>query len=277
MVRLSDRAIQREISYRGSGGYCTSKPAMSVAVQRTIGIGACRTHCMAPVARSLAPGQSRLSSTACHKGQVGPWRGGKCGCAVCRNRSNCRPDHACPANSPGPSLVRCHTRRGCRPYRPGPECGHGEGGGIVSARAIGHHGVLPEEGHQEVGNGDVYLFAMAKSAVRPKRIDASGLTGTCLQVQDEAWDAPVEAMEQETAMCPQTRTARSGCVSGAAVGMGPARVPSAFEGLGAAHDLQDLAGDGGLSGLVVGKAQVLQQTVGIVGGLVHGGHAGTVF
>ena len=109
MVRLSDRAIQREISYRGSGGYCTSKPAMSVAVQRTIGIGACRTHCMAPVARSLAPGQSRLSSTACHKGQVGPWRGGKCGCAVCRNRSNCRPDHACPANSPGPSLVRCHT------------------------------------------------------------------------------------------------------------------------------------------------------------------------
>ncbi len=43
------------------------------------------------------------------------------------------------------------------------------------------------------------------------------------------------------------------------------------------HDLLDLVGDGCLMRLVVGQFQVFQKGIGIVGGLVHGGHAGAVF
>ena len=44
-----------------------------------------------------------------------------------------------------------------------------------------------------------------------------------------------------------------------------------------AYYFYNLVGNGSLSGLVVGEAQVFQQLGGVVGGFLHGGHAGTVF
>ena len=49
-----------------------------------------------------------------------------------------------------------------------------------------------------------------------------------------------------------------------------------LQSLSATHDLQDLVGDRRLPGLVVGQLQFLEQAVGVVGGLVHGRHAGAV-
>src|SRR5579863_1024904 len=47
----------------------------------------------------------------------------------------------------------------------------------------------------------------------------------------------------------------------------------AFEGLGPAHDLHQLLGDGGLAGAVVLKREVGDHLFGVVGRAVHGGHA----
>src|SRR5690348_2555649 len=45
---------------------------------------------------------------------------------------------------------------------------------------------------------------------------------------------------------------------------------------GTTDDLGELGSDGGLTCTVVGKTQGLEQLVGVVAGLVHGGHTGAV-
>ena len=51
----------------------------------------------------------------------------------------------------------------------------------------------------------------------------------------------------------------------------------AFQGLGAADNLNDFIGDGSLAGFVVAEAQFFEEFGGIVGGFLHGVHTGAGF
>ena len=55
------------------------------------------------------------------------------------------------------------------------------------------------------------------------------------------------------------------------------RLGLSFQSFRTAHNLDNLVGDGRLAGFVVAQAQVLEELGGVVGGFLHGCHAGSVF